>query len=173
MFSLPLHITGYWDFEPHITTHLLGWYWLKFNKEIFGWETKLFPLLAHTQWGAYRTFQLSFRHRVRVLTQTCQSLVHKDDMNAYYWMKGTFFVVIQNPAEYQTSSISGIWIKFSVFACFRLQWKNGYSVSVFWLTPAILASLTLNPTNPLRENLGEFSQKLDFIHFCLHYAGMS
>lgn len=131
MFSLPLHITGYWDLEPHITTHLLGWYWQKLKKGIFGWETKLLPLLAYPQWGACKIFQLSFRYRVHVLIWMWQSLVHKDGMNAYYWMKGTFSVVIQNATVYQKSSLSGIWIKFNAFEYFKLQWKKPDILSQF------------------------------------------
>lgn len=83
-----------------------------------------------------------------------QSLVHKDGMNAYDWMKGTFPVVIQNATVYQRSSLSGIWIEFSAFEYFKLQWKkNEHFVSVFWLTPEILVNLVLNPTIPLMAKI--------------------
>lgn len=95
-------------------------------------------------------------------------------MNAYYWMKGTFFMVIQNATEHQKSSLSGIWIKFNVFVYIKLQCKNRYFVSVFWLTPEIQVNSVLNLTIPLTSRMSVNSIRNWTLYiFCLYYAGMS
>lgn len=119
MFSLPLHITGY--SEPHITTHLLGWYQLQNENVlagIFGWETILFLLLAHPQWHVCKTFQFIFRHRIHVLIWMWQSLFYKDGMNTYYWMKGILLWLFRMPLNIRNLDIKKNKIKIPCLCIF-------------------------------------------------------
>lgn len=86
-------------------------------------------------------------------------LFHKDGMDAYYWLKETFFVVIQNATEYQKFSLSSIWKKIHVFAYFKLQWENRHFIAAFQSITEIIMSLVLNPIVPLITKISVNSER--------------